>query len=41
MNSHFDGQPAIFLRMKLFVDVTRKVIVKNIKFETHSYGLQF
>ena len=26
--------------MKLFVDVACKVIVKNIKFETYSYGLQ-
>ena len=35
----FWQQPTIFLRIKLCVDVARKVTVKNIKFETHSYGL--
>ena len=29
-----------FWEKKLFVDVARQVIVENIKFETHGYGLQ-
>ena len=33
-------QPTIFLRNKMLVDIANQVIVENIKFETHSYGLQ-
>ena len=36
----FWKQPTIFLRKKLSVGVARQVILKNIKFETLSYGLQ-
>ena len=30
----------MFTRKKMFIDISRQVIVENIKFETHSYGLQ-
>ena len=32
--------PALEVTKNMFVDITSKVIVKNITFQTYSYGIQ-